>query len=162
MPGFVIHLAVANEYIRKHQNEIKQKEDFLKGVIAPDFTTDKSKTHYAKDSINTNLKLYLESNIVNTDYEKGFFLHLITDCIFYQKYFKNLTTSLYNDYDVLNKTIIEKYNVKVLKEIEPYAKYKQGEPQILKEDKIYKFIEEVSNLKLEEVKLKVENNESII
>ena len=146
MPGFVIHLAVANEYIRKHQNEIKQKEDFLKGVIAPDFTTDKSKTHYAKDSINTNLKLYLESNIVNTDYEKGFFLHLITDCIFYQKYFKNLTTSLYNDYDVLNKTIIEKYNVKVLKEIEPYAKYKQ----------------EVSNLKLEEVKLKVENNESII
>lgn len=158
MPGFVIHLAVANEYLRKHPNEIKQEDSFLKGVIAPDFTNDKSKTHYAKDSINTNLRLYLESNTINSDYDKGFFLHLITDCVFYQKYFKNLTTSLYDDYDMLNKTIIEKYNVKVLKEIEEYAKYKQGEPQILKKDIIYKFIEEVSSFDIEDVRNKVKKN----
>lgn len=158
MPGFVIHLAVANEYIRKHPNEIKQEDSFLKGVIAPDFTDDKSKTHYAKDSINTNLRLYLESNTINSDYDKGFFLHLITDCVFYQKYFKNLTTSLYDDYDMLNKTIIEKYNVKVLKEIEEYAKYKQGEPQILKKDIIYKFIEEVSSFDIKDIRNKVKKN----
>lgn len=158
MPGFVIHLAVANEYLRKHPNEIKQEDSFLKGVIAPDFTDDKLKTHYAKDSIKTNLRLYLESNTINSDYDKGFFLHLITDCVFYQKYFKNLTTSLYDDYDMLNKTIIEKYNVKVLKEIEEYAKYKQGEPQILKKDIIYKFIEEVSSFDIENVKNKVKEN----
>lgn len=158
MPGLVIHLAVANEYLRKHPNEIKQEDSFLKGVIAPDFTDDKSKTHYAKDSINTNLRLYLESNTINSDYDKGFFLHLITDCVFYQKYFKNLTTSLYDDYDMLNKTIIEKYNVKVLKEIEEYAKYKQGVPQILKKDIIYKFIEEVSSFDIEDVRNKVKKN----
>lgn len=158
MPGFVIHLAVANEYLRKHPNEIKQEDSFLKEVIAPDFTDDKSKTHYAKDSINTNLRLYLESNTINSDYDKGFFLHLITDCVFYQKYFKNLTTSVYNDYDILNKTIIEKYNVKVLKEIEEYAKYKQGEPQILKKDIIYKFIEEVSSFDIKDIRNKVKKN----
>ena len=36
MPGFVIHLATANEYIRKHPNEIKNKADFINGSIAPD------------------------------------------------------------------------------------------------------------------------------
>ena len=36
MPGFVIHIAVAKEYINKHKNEIKDEKEFLNGVVAPD------------------------------------------------------------------------------------------------------------------------------
>ena len=36
MPGFVIHIAIAKEYERKHKNEIKNTEEFIKGAIAPD------------------------------------------------------------------------------------------------------------------------------
>lgn len=39
MPGYVIHLATANEYMKKHPNEIKNKNGFLLGTISPDFTT---------------------------------------------------------------------------------------------------------------------------
>ncbi len=162
MPGFVIHLSVAREYIKKHPQEIKDEELFFKGVIAPDFTNDKSQTHYGIDSCDTNLKLYLESNKIETDYDKGWFLHLVTDYIFYKKYYKNLDDRVYEDYDVLNEILIEKYNVPILKEIEKYAIPNKGTLQLLSEEKIFEFIEEVSNWELNTIKNKIENNEDII
>ena len=57
MPGYVIHIAVANEYIRK--NNLRNPEEFIRGVIAPDDVEDKSLTHYGKYSSRTNLKQYL-------------------------------------------------------------------------------------------------------
>ena len=32
MPGFVIHIAIAKEYERKHKNEIKNTEEFIKNA----------------------------------------------------------------------------------------------------------------------------------
>ena len=46
MPGYIIHIATAQEYLRKHKKEFS--EEFIEGTIAPDFTNDKSKTHYGK------------------------------------------------------------------------------------------------------------------
>ena len=40
MPGFVIHLAIGQEYLRK-QNK-NYSEEFQKGIVAPDFIDDKS------------------------------------------------------------------------------------------------------------------------
>ena len=37
MPSFTMHIAIANEYIRKHKNEIKNIKEFVKGNIYPDF-----------------------------------------------------------------------------------------------------------------------------
>lgn len=37
MPGFTIHIAVAKEYIKKHKDEIKNEEEFIKGIIDPDY-----------------------------------------------------------------------------------------------------------------------------
>ena len=54
MPSYVIHLATAQEYLRKHNREFSQ--EFMNGSIEPDFTTDKSKTHYGKSPAYTNLK----------------------------------------------------------------------------------------------------------
>lgn len=41
MAGYVIHLAVAEEYIRKHKNENNNYEEFIAGVIFPDSVKDK-------------------------------------------------------------------------------------------------------------------------
>ncbi len=46
MPGYVIHLAVAREYLRNFR--VKDEEAFLKGAIDPDYLAvngDKRKTH---------------------------------------------------------------------------------------------------------------------
>lgn len=54
MPGFVIHIAVGKEYIKKHVNEIKNKEKFYEGILAPDLISltdknvSKSETHYGR------------------------------------------------------------------------------------------------------------------
>ena len=70
MPGYIIHIAVAKEYAKKHK--IKNVDDFIKGSIAPDFTNDKSTTHYGKSPAYTNLGNYLKENTILTDYDKGF------------------------------------------------------------------------------------------
>ena len=42
MAGYVIHLAVGEEYLRNYPNEIKNYNDFIEGIIYPDSVTDKS------------------------------------------------------------------------------------------------------------------------
>ena len=39
MPGYVIHLAVAKEYAKKHKKEIENYNKFIDGVIYPDSVT---------------------------------------------------------------------------------------------------------------------------
>ena len=60
MPGYAVHLAIAQEYLRKHNKE--KSQDFILGSIEPDFTNDKSKTHYGESPAYTNLKKYLKNN----------------------------------------------------------------------------------------------------
>ena len=108
MPGFVIHIAIGQEYLRKHN--LNYSKEFIKGIVAPDFTSDKSKTHYGKSPRYTNLKKFLDNNKIDTDYNKGFFLHLITDYLFYNYYVTKIgKDGLYNDYDLTNKDIIQKF-----------------------------------------------------
>ena len=47
MPGYVIHIAIATQYIKKHNN-IKNEEEFIKGTIYPDSVSEKKLTHYGK------------------------------------------------------------------------------------------------------------------
>lgn len=141
MAGYVIHLAIGEEYIRKYKDDIKEKQEFLKGIVAPDRTDDNKKAHYGeKDSIES-LKNFLTKNEdkLNKDYIKGYFLHLFTDYIFYGKYFSR--GHYYEDYDRTNKVIIEKYNVKVPKELEEFAGFVDEEPKHLKYQLIYEIID---------------------
>ena len=50
MAGYVLHIAVAQEYLKKHSNIIENEKDFIEGVIYPDSVTDKSLTHYGAKS----------------------------------------------------------------------------------------------------------------
>ena len=114
MPGYVIHLAVAEEYLKKHGNKEKYN-NFIEGVIFPDSVKDKSLTHYGPGSSYSNLKLFLEDKKdMKDDFTRGYFEHLLTDYLFYNKYIDTFSKAMYDDYDLLNSYLIEKYKPEVL------------------------------------------------
>ena len=188
MPSFNIHLAVAKRYLDKH-NDIKNTLDFYKGSIAPDLTDNKDKSHYTaprKDSDSLSsylmkkviLNRHLEENNILTAYEKGVFLHLITDKIFFTNYFtkeyvdsvirKTFLNNLYYSYGTTNKYLEDKYGIgmyDVLDEetvkgnIKNNLKAKNvtdGEGiKILLLNELDEFIEKVSDINLEDYKTKV-------
>ena len=129
MHSFNIHLAIALKYCEK--NEIKDKESFFRGSIDPDLVKDKSVTHYTgkrderflRQYLYEKVRLneYLKENTVETDYDKGTFLHLATDFIFYQEFLSDeylasvnyyeMTRDLYYSYRLSNPYLEEKYNI---------------------------------------------------
>ena len=145
MAGYVIHLAVAEAYIKKHPQDIQDYNNFIKGVIAPDNVSDKSITHYGEKSSKANLKNFLEKNKINDDYYKGYFLHLVTDYLFYNKFLEYFSKDIYNDYDILNKSLQQVFNVTIPKSVQNKVFYKDGLTKILNlEDFLY--ISNLSNL----------------
>lgn len=170
MPGFVIHIAVAEEYIRKHNDEIKDEKELITGVLAPDLISkinknvSKSDTHYGKwggRDIKIDLhKFLLDSKVdMNNDYWKGYFLHLLTDKEFYLNYFKEETKRLWNnndtyyyDYDCLNKDLMKRYNIdkEYDRNVTECMNFIEGKPKYLREDKVIKFIDEISNTSIKE------------
>lgn len=160
MPGYVIHLCVAKEYVKKHnvENEVK----FIEGVIYPDSITLKGQTHYSEQaSAETNLYKFLLDKKLDSSYNEGYFLHLLSDCVFYNKYFMGWKTIdkslLYNDYDILNPMLIQKYNLtKAPKGLEGYFSRKQeGQTIEYHYNKVIEFIDEISNYELHEVAEKI-------
>lgn len=160
MAGYVIHLAVAESYIKKHEDDIKDYNRFIEGVIFPDSVSDKSITHYGEKSSKTDLKAFLEDNKIDNDYNKGYFLHLITDYIFYNKLLKYFSKDIYNDYDILNEKLQKKFNVTLPENIKDKVFYKEGKTKVLKLENIIKFIEDVSDYKLAEIKERILDNDN--
>jgi hypothetical protein len=169
MPGFTIHIAIAKQYVKKHKNEIINEEDFIKGAIAPDMNEkldgpaeDKSKTHYGqwgKYEVTTYINEFLKDSNVNMeqDYWKGYFLHLLADHCFYNKYFKEEHQKMiknkdrfYYDYDCLNKSLIQKYEIEVVDNIKKYMNMYNDKPKYLVEAKVIDFIDEISNMNIQE------------
>ena len=158
MAGYVIHLAIAEEYLRKHKDIKEDYEEFIKGVIYPDSVTDKSLTHYGIKSSKVILKDFLQDNEINNSYMRGYFLHLITDYLFYNKYLEKFSKDIYNDYDILNKRLIEKYNVVLPENIQNNVFYEDGETKILTMELAIKIIDEISDLNLNAVEKEIREN----
>ena len=155
MPGFVIHIAIGQEYVKKH-NHIDNYDEFIRGNILPDLTKDKSKTHYGKSPAYTNLKSFLDNNKIDTSLKQGILLHLIADYLFYNYYLdRSSKETLHNDYDLINEELIKKYDVELLDEIRDNVFFKKGEPEILSIDIAEKVIDDVSNLDMFEVEKEV-------
>lgn len=159
MAGYVIHLAVAECYIKKHPEDIKDYNQFIEGVIFPDSVTDKSITHYGEKSSKVNLKWFIDEKEIDNDYNKGYFLHLVTDYIFYNKFLECFSKDIYNDYDILNKKLQEKFKVKLPDSIKDSVFYKDGETKLLELKSVEKFIEEVSDYKLSYIKEQILKND---
>lgn len=158
MAGYVIHLAIAEEYLKIHKDVKEDYDEFIKGVIYPDSVTDKSLTHYGIKSSKVILKDFLQDNEINNSYMRGYFLHLITDYLFYNKYLEKFTKDIYNDYDILNKRLIEKYNVVLPENIQNNVFYEDGETKILTMELAIKIIDEISDLNLNAVEKEIRKN----
>lgn len=157
MPGFVIHIAIGQEYLKKHK--MKYSKEFIEGTIAPDFTDDKTKTHYGKSPRYTNLKNFLDNNKIDNDYNNGIFLHLITDYLFYNYYITKIgKDGLYNDYDLTNKDIIQKYDVILLDEVKNKVFFKCGKPKTLILELACRIIDEISSMDIDQIKAEVNQN----
>ena len=158
MPGYVIHIAIATQYIKKHNN-IKNEEEFIKGTIYPDSVSEKKLTHYGKSPAYTYLKGFLDNNNIDTDFNKGHFLHLIADYLFYNKYLNKLEKpQIYDDYDYLNRYLINKYDIKIPEEIKDKVFFKDGEPKLLSKELVEQIIEEVSEIDFEKIIEEISNN----
>lgn len=171
MPGYVIHIAVAKEYIKKHKKQVKNEEEFMKGAIAPDLIVKqnknitKNKTHYGKwengdTEINFEDFLADEQVKTNNDYWKGYLLHLLVDHYFCNIYFCEETREVVNsgdvyqfhyDYDCLNKELMEIYKIQPIEEIKDTMNFIDAQPKYLSKDKIIDFIENISDQTLEKL-----------
>lgn len=149
MPGYVIHLAIAEEYLNKHKNNLEDYDEFINGVIYPDTIEDKSLTHFGAKSSLTNLYDFLKVNTIEKSFERGYFLHLVTDYLFYNKYIDRMSKDIYNDYDILNESLKERYNVKLPELIKDTVVFKEGKLVILSLELIQKMIEDISNMNLD-------------
>jgi len=188
MAGFHIHIAIGKEYLKK--NNISNLKDFYKGIIASDLGIKKD-THYSgyQDKNNlieylankVNLKKYLLCNKIDTDYQKGIFLHLITDYVFFNYFFnkeylndvsyEKFCEDLYYSYEINNKYLKENYDIndfpfwdivnKNILKSQTRVNIKLG-TNILENKKVDNFIDYIANINLEEYKNKIIKNEKII
>ena len=95
MASLKMHLAVAKRYLEKHPGEIKNEREFYTGNIAPDFDPDKENSHYgkrgeSKDLVKRHrekvgLDKFLQANKLDTDFDKGRYLHLLADWVYYNE-----------------------------------------------------------------------------
>ena len=170
MASFVIHLAIAKEYLIKNNNN-ENIEEFKEGSIAPDLANDKSISHYGFRSANPNLYDYLKKNNVKNSYDRGYFMHLFTDLLFYH-YFIHIDELksklgpitwkkfLYNDYDIVNSKVIAKYKLDVPEKIKDKMSSKEGKMELFTLSSLYEFIDRISDIDLDKVIKKVMENET--
>lgn len=137
MPSLDIHIALARKYLKIH-NDIKDEVEFIKGSLAPDLAIDRIKSHYTKKVDKNNLEEILKNKVdlpeylaktkINTDYEKGYFFHLLTDFLFFNNFFdknyvvktdyNNFKKDLYYSYNKAHKYLINNYDISY----EPFQK----------------------------------------
>lgn len=150
MPGYVIHLAVAEKYLEKHPNKAENYNEFIEGIIFPDGVQDKSKTHYGNGSSNSNLPKFLKEHTLKNSFERGYFIHLLTDYLFYNKYIDTFSKDIYNDYDILNKTLIDMYHITLPDKAKKHVFFKDsGSLKILSLNLVNSLIDEISDLDID-------------
>lgn len=159
MPGYVIHLAVAEKYIEKHKNDIENYNEFIEGVIFPDSIKDKLQTHFGNGSSKSNLVKFLDKYSLDSSFNKGYFIHLLTDYLFYNKYIDTFSNDIYNDYDILNKELINKYHVTIPDKVKNQVFFKDtGSLKLLSMNLVDSLINEISNLDINMIAEEIKNN----
>lgn len=143
MPGYAIHLAIGEKYAKK--NNIQDKKGFINGIIKPDLI-EKEKSHYLDENGNLKLEEFLKEIPLDTDYNKGYFLHLVTDYLFYNKFLQDFSEEIYHDYNKLNRFLITKYNITIPPEIQSIVEFEDGKPKILDKDSICRFIDAIAQI----------------
>ena len=168
MASFSMHLAIAKLYLKTHSKE--DIHEFIKGTLAPDLTDDKPATHYGRHSAWANPAKYLQcnGNDIENSFKKAYFLHLITDYIFYHKlidideYIEKLGVDEWirrqrTDFSILEDEITKKFEIEdMVEKLPDYIKNqmtkKQGELTIFERKSLYDFIENTSRIDIIKMK----------
>ncbi|MBR2994134.1 hypothetical protein IKF43_01945 [Candidatus Saccharibacteria bacterium] len=169
MPGITIHLAAANEYLKNHPDE--NKEEFINGSIAPDFTGDSIKSHHSSSNVFDSAMCYLRGKVnlrecikdfdIDSSFGRGYFYHLITDDRFYSSLavfeqqfkllsYEELRNMLYHDYAVTNSFFKDKYKVVMPETVKEFDINKTGDSAIIDLGKVCDMIEGLGVLNLDE------------
>ena len=172
MASAAIHLAIAKKYLVKHKD--LDKKEILRGTLYLDAASDNDKSHYTRknrgfDNVShvrskVDLYAFLLNNKVCTSFEVGWFLHLVTDYLFFLecfteeylliKSYQEFCSELYHAYDCVNLYMEEKYHI-VKEDYEAYpSEYYLGIPYeecILSKEMVDAFIDRVSSIDLEKI-----------
>lgn len=138
MASAVIHLAVAK--VLEPYLKINNRKDYYLGSIAPDIAKQigrtKKESHFLyneKEDV-PNIKMFTNKypNFYKNDFDLGYYIHLFTDKLWFDKFISNLTQSnsiklidgtiikttpeeltdlIYSDYTNLNVKVIEEYDM---------------------------------------------------
>ena len=142
MPSYTIHLAAAIKYLENHTEA--DRESFLEGVLAPDLLP-KPASHYGPASSQPGLELFASEKGLDSSYNRGYYFHLYTDRRFYNEFLPRFITEfsreIYNDYDKINRAIIERYGVEIPENVKDAVKIIEGEPKILSLPCLFEFID---------------------
>ncbi len=182
MASLILHEIIGELYCEK--NGISDRENFLSGNIAPDILpTDKNANHYTSDhnySIyldaikgRVNLTRFCKEDNIDTIYRKGYFLHLVTDYIFYERliisnirfadfivspYFPS-AQKMYKDYERVAYYVCSNYPNIDISKLPSFATPILEEPMLLfTNDEISKFIEICSSINIEELFKQISDN----
>jgi len=148
MPSYGVHRAVGVVYLSK--NKVNDSEAFMQGIVKPDVLSDvnglkKMDTHFGyfprgkpcvknEFKSKTNLYRYLVSCEPKSDEDMGYFLHLVTDHLwFYRFLYKKEMEQLYNKKDMAQtynkKTLYHDYAC-IAKEVEKVYHVPDGLPTL--------------------------------
>ena len=183
MASLILHQIIGEKYC--NINNIDNPQKFLKGNIAPDIAPNKDTGQYkeprpiftyydaAKDRVN--LHTFCKSNKIDNDYNLGYFLHLVTDHIFYNiliadnpqfiefctKPYKQSSAQMYTEYDRVANYLLQLFPQTDLTILPKAAINTLNEKlQILDENKLIEFISICSNINLQQLYTEVINQDS--
>lgn len=155
MPSLIMYLAIAKKYIEKHPEE--NEEEFMKGILAPDIKrnlkAEKARLHYGeRSSHRPDLNRFYQERGLDSSYNRGYFLNLLSDYLFYNGFLQEYSVSIFHDFRKMNKRMKEKYGIDLPQELEGRVKYEDGELSSIDEESVYKFVDSAGRLNLEEYK----------
>ncbi len=159
-------------------------EEYNTGEDSAEISARKNNRHFGLNFKTDDMIEYMKKKVdfhrffeanpeINTPFLKAYFLHLLCDYYFFGEYitseklqnlsFQQIAQMGYNDYDLITPILIEKYHLSIPPQIQDILSRKgQGELQIVSEDAVDLFIQEMANVNLEEEKEKVLHKQSKI
>ena len=175
MASLMIHQIVGEEYCKRHN--VQSEYMFLNGNLIPDLVKDKKPTHFSARCRNrtytesienkVDLQAFCEHVDIGSSFNKGLFLHLITDQVFFYKYLLNnpkyrevefenqlyIQEMLYRDYHRNNLYLMKKYPHTILSLLPDFAKTTRDDidnMEILSHEAIDEIIDMCASIDLEQ------------
>ena len=171
MASIYMHLFIAQEYLKKNNNKENENE-FIGGNIAPDLVDDKPKSHYGSTTAKPNLRVFLKNNNVNNSYYRGYFLHLLTDYLFYnylididkvveQIGVEEWKRKLYKDYNSINSKIAKKINIETPEEIKKYVVSEDEATELFQEQDLFDFLINIASINIDEMIKQIQEEKDV-